>query len=78
MARQTDIVRATSQGRAAALTVLLDDEQTSSLRSMGFTEEWREGPGAEVKLPDNPYAGGDLADAWEDGFNDAMNNRDVL
>ena len=75
MAQQTDIVRATSQGRAAALTVLLDDDQAASLRSMGFTREWIEGPGAGAELPDNPYAGGSLAAAWTQGFNDAMDSR---
>lgn len=75
MALQTDLARARSQGRAAALTVLLDDQQTSSLASMGFTDEWREGPGAGASLPDNPYAGGTLADAWQEGFEDGMDKR---
>lgn len=75
MALQTDLARARSQGRAAALTVMLDDEQVASLASMGFTEEWIRGPGAQADLPDNPYAGGRLARAWADGFDDGMGNR---
>lgn len=75
MALQTDLARARSQGRAAALTVMLDDEQASSLASMGFTDEWIEGPGEGADLPDNPYAGGRLAQAWTEGFNDGMDNR---
>ncbi len=75
MALQTDVVRATSQGRASALTVMLDDEQASSLASMGFTDEWIEGPGSGAELPDNPYAGGRLAEAWAKGFSDGMDNR---
>lgn len=75
MALQTDLARATSQGRAAALTVMLDDEQVSSLASMGFTDEWIKGPGADADLPDNPYAGGQLARAWARGFADGMDDR---
>lgn len=75
MALQTDLARATSQGRAAALTVMLDDEQASTLASMGFTDEWIEGPGADADLPDNPYAGGQLARAWADGFAAGMHDR---
>lgn len=75
MAHQTDMTRATSQGRAAALTVLLDDAQADSLRSMGFTREWLEGPGAGAEIPENPYAGGALAQAWEDGFVRGMQDR---
>lgn len=75
MALQTDLARARSQGRAAALTVLLDDQQTSSLASMGFTAEWRDGPGADASLPDNPYAGGTLAEAWQEGFEQGMDKR---
>lgn len=75
MAQSTDLARASSQGRAAALTVLLDDEQAASLRSMGFTREWIEGPGADLDLPDNPYSGGALAAAWTQGFNEAMDGR---
>lgn len=75
MALQTDLARATSQGRAAALTVMLDDEQVKSLASMGFTDEWIEGPGADADLPANPYAGGQLARAWASGFADGMDDR---
>lgn len=75
MALQTDLARATSQGRAAALTVMLDDEQASSLAAMGFTDEWIEGPGADADLPDNPYAGGQLAQAWSRGFDEGMADR---
>ena len=75
MAMSTDVARAQSQGRAAALTVLLDDQQSSTLASLGFTAEWREGPGADADLPDNPYAGGTLAQAWQEGFEDGMDKR---
>lgn len=75
MALSTDVARAESQGRAAALTVLLDDQQASTLASLGFTEEWRSGPGADADLPDNPYAGGRLARAWREGFDDGMDKR---
>lgn len=77
MALQTDLARATSQGRAAALTVMLDDEQASTLASMGFTDAWIEGPGADADLPDNPYAGGQLAQAWTDGFAAGMGDRHI-
>lgn len=75
MALSTDVARAESQGRAAALTVLLDDQQSSTLSSLGFTQEWREGPGADAELPDNPYAGGRLARAWQEGFEAGMDTR---
>ncbi len=75
MALSTDVARAESQGRAAALTVLLDDQQSATLSSLGFTEEWREGPGADAELPDNPYAGGRLARAWQEGFEAGMDTR---
>lgn len=75
MALSTDVARAQSQGRAAALTVLLDDQQSSTLASQGYTEEWREGAGADVELPDNPYAGGSLARAWQEGFDEGMDKR---
>lgn len=74
MALSTDKVRARSQGSAAALTVLLDDEQAASLQSLGY-EEWRSGPGKDVELPDNPYVGGTLADAWQEGFDEGMDGR---
>ena len=75
MALSTDVARAESQGRAAALTVLLDDQQAASLASLGFTDEWRTGPGEDVELPDNPYAGGRLARAWREGFEAGMDTR---
>ncbi len=75
MALSTDVARAESQGRAAALTVLLDDQQSAALSSLGFGDEWREGPGADVELPDNPYAGGRLARAWQEGFEEGMDTR---
>lgn len=75
MALSTDLARATSQGRASALTVMLDDEQASSLASMGFADQWIQGPGAAADLPDNPYAGGQLARAWARGFADGMGDR---
>lgn len=75
MALSTDIARARSQGGAAALTVRLDDRQASSLASQGFTDEWRDGDGADVELPDNPYMGGRLAQAWQEGFDEGMDGR---
>lgn len=75
MALSTDVARARSQGRAAALTVLLDDKQSATLASQGFTQGWRDGPGADAELPDNPYAGGRLARAWQDGFDEGMDKR---
>lgn len=75
MATPTNRTRAESQGRAAALTVRIDDEAAAALARDGFTTDWVEQYGEQVGLPENPYPGGALADAWRSGFMSTMASR---